>query len=121
MASHARPELQSQLDATDVPGPERTGRLVDVLLAEAVRCAASDVHLEPTHSAVEVRFRLDGVLHKVASLRRDLAPNVVARLKVLAELLTYRLDIPQEGRIANALGQPGLDMRVSTFPTIHGE
>src|SRR5688572_10172625 len=105
MASHARPELQPQLDALDVPGPERTGRLVDLLLEDAVRCSASDVHIEPTHSAVEVRFRLDGVLHKVASLRRDVAPNVVARLKVLAELLTYRLDIPQEGRIPAALGR----------------
>jgi general secretion pathway protein E len=121
MTVHARPELQGQLDALDVPGPERVGRLVDVLLADAVRCAASDVHLEPTHSALVVRFRLDGVLHTVASLRRDLAPNVAARLKVLAELLTYRLDIPQEGRIANALGRLGVDMRVSTFPTVHGE
>ena len=121
MLSHARPDLQPQLDALDVPGPERVGRLVDLILADAVRCAASDVHLEPTHSALTVRYRLDGVVHAVASLRRDLAPNVVARLKVLAELLTYRLDIPQEGRIANALGRLGVDMRVSTFPTIHGE
>jgi type II secretory ATPase GspE/PulE/Tfp pilus assembly ATPase PilB-like protein len=113
--------LQSQLDAIDLKGPERTSRLVDVILSEAVRVSASDVHIEPTHHTLEVRFRLDGVLHKVASLTRDLAANVVARLKVLAELLTYRQDIPQEGRFADGQRQYGVDMRISTFPTIHGE
>src|SRR5262245_64819047 len=100
MVTHLGGDVQRRIDALDLKGPERTGRLVDLILAEAVRRSASDVHLEPTHSALLVRYRIDGVLHGVASLRRDLAANVVARLKVLAELLTYRLDIPQEGRIA---------------------
>jgi type II secretory ATPase GspE/PulE/Tfp pilus assembly ATPase PilB-like protein len=121
MTLHNGPALQPQLDALAVPGPDQIGRLVDVILADAVRRSASDVHLEPTHSALEVRYRLDGVLHRSATLRRDLAPNVVARLKVLAELLTYRLDIPQEGRISSAGSPHGVDMRVSTFPTVHGE
>jgi type II secretory ATPase GspE/PulE/Tfp pilus assembly ATPase PilB-like protein len=94
---------------------------VDLILAEAVRHSASDVHFEPGYRAVEVRYRLDGVLQRVASLNRELAPNLVARLKVMAELLTYRLDIPQEGSIRQELNQTGADMRVSTFPTIHGE
>jgi type II secretory ATPase GspE/PulE/Tfp pilus assembly ATPase PilB-like protein len=94
---------------------------VDALLGEAVRRSASDVHLEPTHRALEVKYRLDGVLQPIASLPRELAPNVVARLKVLAELLTYRLDIPQEGRLQDAAERFGVDMRISTFPTIHGE
>ena len=59
-------ELQAQLEALDLAGPERTGRLVDTILTDAVRRAASDVHIEPTHRAVEVRYRLDGVLHPVA-------------------------------------------------------
>ncbi len=121
MSSHERQRLQPRMDALDVTGPDRIGRLVDLILSEALHCAASDVHLEPGHATLEVRFRIDGVLQSVAVLTRELAPNLVARLKVLAELLTYRLDIPQEGRIANALGRPGVDMRVSTFPTIHGE
>jgi type II secretory ATPase GspE/PulE/Tfp pilus assembly ATPase PilB-like protein len=113
--------LQGQLDALPSGGPERTGRLVDLILSDAARRFASDVHLEPTHRSVEVRFRLDGVLQPVASLSRELAPNLVARLKVLAELLTYRQDIPQEGAIRDAQERAGADMRVSTFPTIHGE
>ena len=111
--------LQSQLDALDAHSIERTGKLVDLVLTEAIRRGASDVHFEPTHHTLEIRFRLDGVLHRVAHLNRDLAVNVVARLKVLAELLTYRQDIPQEGRLSH--DQYGVDMRVSTFPTIHGE
>jgi type II secretory ATPase GspE/PulE/Tfp pilus assembly ATPase PilB-like protein len=121
MAPRAQTELQTQLDALMQAGPERASRLVETILRDAVRRGASDVHLEPTHSAIEVRYRLDGVLHPVAALDRELAPNLVARLKVLAELLTYRVDIPQEGSIREAAGGYGVEMRVSTFPTIHGE
>lgn len=114
-------DLQAQLDQLTRAGPERATRLVERILREAVRRGASDVHLEPTHNAVAVRYRLDGVLHPVAVLDRELAPNLVARLKVLAELLTYRVDIPQEGSIRDSAGGYGVEMRVSTFPTIHGE
>ncbi len=106
-------------------GPEQIGQIVDVILAEAVRCQASDVHFEPTQRdslvSMSVRFRIDGVLQHAARLSMDIAANIVARLKVLADLLTYRIDVPQEGRLASAMGKFGVDMRVSTFPTIHGE
>ena len=113
--------LQSQIGALDLKSPERTGNLVDLILAAAVRFSASDIHFEPTHASLEIRYRLDGVLHRVAVLNRDQAANVVARLKVMAELLTYRQDVPQEGRLSQGQKQFGVDMRVSTFPTIHGE
>jgi type II secretory ATPase GspE/PulE/Tfp pilus assembly ATPase PilB-like protein len=121
MSGSAVPTLQSQLDAVERGTPERAPRLIDLILTEAVRRGASDVHFEPTHRAIEVRFRLDGVLQPAATLGRELAPNLVARLKVMAELLTYRVDVPQEGSIRQALSRHGTDMRVSTFPTIHGE
>jgi type II secretory ATPase GspE/PulE/Tfp pilus assembly ATPase PilB-like protein len=121
LSTLSRTDLQARLDALDRGAPERVSTLVQLVLDEAVRRAASDVHFEPTHRALEVRFRLDGVLQHAATLSRDLAPNVIARLKVLAELLTYRLDIPQEGSIRDAAVRHAADMRVSTFPTIHGE
>jgi type II secretory ATPase GspE/PulE/Tfp pilus assembly ATPase PilB-like protein len=121
MPPHVGSDLQAQIDALHIGGHDRVARLVDLVLGEAVRRSASDVHFEPTHRAVEVRYRLDGVLHRTASLSRELAPNIVARLKVLADLLTYRLDIPQEGRLREATKTYGVDMRVSTFPTVHGE
>jgi type II secretory ATPase GspE/PulE/Tfp pilus assembly ATPase PilB-like protein len=121
MTLRAANPLQSQIDLLDPTRPERTSQLVDLILADAISRSASDVHFEPTHRSVEVRYRIDGVLQGAAMLTRELAPNVVARLKVKAELLTYRLDIPQEGRIQDSINQHGVEMRVSTFPTIHGE
>src|SRR3954451_13480013 len=99
MSAGLQSDVQRALDALDRGRPEATPQLVDALLTEAVRRGASDVHLEPTHRSLEVRFRLDGVLHLAASLRKELTPNLIARLKVLAELLTYRTDVPQEGRL----------------------
>lgn len=97
--------------------------LVDDLLGTAVKCGASDIHFEPRDTRLEVRFRLDGVLSTVESLPKALSDNVIARLKVLGGLLTYRNDIPQEGRIETKLGQNGqvTDQRLAIFPTIHGQ
>ncbi len=113
--------LQSKLDTLHGPRAECAAPAVDLVLTEAVQRGVSDIHFEPTPQGVEIRFRLDGVLQPAGSLPADLAPNLVARLKVLAELLTYRTDIPQEGSIRKAPGRNGAEMRVSTFPTIHGE
>lgn len=93
--------------------------IVETLLAAACEIGASDVHLQPSESSLDIRWRLDGVLQPAGTLPGTVAPNVIARLKVLADLLTYRLDVPQEGRLR---GVPGdAEMRVSTFPTLHGE
>src|SRR5262245_1068426 len=121
MSPQSTDDLQQRLARLDRAGPEKVGQVVSLILTDAVAKSASDVHFEPTHRALEVRYRLDGVLHTAATLHRDIAANVVARLKVLAELLTYRLDIPQEGRLVDAIKSFGVEMRVSTFPTIHGE
>lgn len=93
--------------------------VVDGLLEAARDRGASDLHIVPTETALDLSWRIDGVLQHVGQLPRRVAGNVVARLKVLAELLTYRTDVPQEGRIRS--GDSTLDMRVSTFPTLFGE
>lgn len=114
-------DLPATLAALDRNRADAVPQLVDAVLLEAVRQQASDVHFDPTHRDLVIRFRIDGVLHAVASRPRDLAPTVIARLKVLAELLTYRTDIPQEGRLHWPAAPAGGEMRLSTFPTIHGE
>lgn len=119
-AEAAAPELIApRLAALDPKQPQYVSEVVDALLAGARAAGSSDVHLQPTPDALEIRWRLDGVLHEAARLSAAIAPNVIARLKVLAELLTYRTDVPQEGRIRAAPG--ALETRVSTFPTLHGE
>ncbi|MFH1719477.1 MAG: GspE/PulE family protein [Planctomycetota bacterium] len=97
--------------------------LVDELLAKAVECGASDIHFEPTGTDLAVKFRLDGVLSTIEGIPKSLAENVIARLKVLGGLLTYRNDIPQEGRIevGNGRDERIMDQRLAVFPTIHGQ
>ena len=99
--------------------PEYVSQLVDAVLAGARNAGASDVHLLPGEDGLGMSWRVDGVLHAIDSLPRNLAPNIVARLKVLAQLLTYQTDVPQEGRIHQVEGDA--ETRVSTFPTIFGE
>lgn len=97
--------------------------LVDDLIAQAIQAEASDIHFEPTADSLVVKFRLDGVLNPVEGLPATLTDNVVARLKVLGGLLTYRNDIPQEGRleISGAPAEKVSDVRLAIFPTIHGQ
>jgi len=89
------------------------------VLAGAQESGASDVHFQPCADGLELRWRIDGVLQTVTRLAAKGSTNIVARLKVLADLLTYRTDVPQEGRIRGTAGE--VEMRVSTFPTLFGE
>jgi general secretion pathway protein E len=97
-------------------------RLVDDLLCTAVAHRASDIHVEPTAAGYELRYRLDGLLQPAKALDTAAGRSLVNRLMVLAHLLTYRQDIPQEGRASVTL--PGraapLDLRIAVMPTTHG-
>ena len=96
--------------------------LVEELLTKAVDIGASDVHFEPTGSELVIKFRLDGVLDAVESLPKAVSDNVISRLKVLGGLLTYRNDVPQEGRMEINNGHENVvDRRLSVFPTIYGQ
>ncbi len=121
MSSTVITALQSSITRLDRAKADYIPQLVDAVLREAVRQQASDVHFEPNLRDLEIRFRLDGVLQPAARIAKEATPNLIARLKVLAELLTYRTDIPQEGRLHWPAAPAGGEMRLSTFPTIHGE
>jgi type II secretory ATPase GspE/PulE/Tfp pilus assembly ATPase PilB-like protein len=93
--------------------------IVDALLAASATAGASDLHLLPTADGLRLSWRIDGVLQPLGNVSKNLASNVVTRLKVLARLLTYRTNVPQEGRIAATNGS--VEVRISTFPTLFGE
>ncbi|MFN9719299.1 MAG: GspE/PulE family protein [Planctomycetota bacterium] len=93
--------------------------LIRLILVEARRHRASDVHLVPTESGLTMQWRIDGVLHAVAGFDRELAGRMIARLKVICGLLTYRTDVPQEGRVSREHSTS--EIRVTTFPTLYGE
>ena len=104
--------------------PQQTADIpayVQATLATAVAERASDVHVEPQAGECEIRFRVDGLLRPHAVLPSDVGASVVTRLMVMAQLLTYRRDVPQEGRAAIALDMSAMiNIRVSIMPTTHG-
>jgi len=99
------------------------GGFADGVLVRAMEAGASDVHLEPIAGGYEVKFRVDGVLETVERVPEDVGRSAVLRLMVMAQLLTYRLDIPQEGRVRFGLpgdgGRP-VDLRLAVIPVAHG-
>ena len=111
--------VTARLPSGDPAQPNYVGDVISAILQLACEVRASDVHFTPNEAELTVSWRIDGVLQPVAAIPRRLAPNVAARLKVLAELLTYRTDVPQEGRLRES--DPDVEMRLSTFPTLYGE
>ena len=108
-----------------VAAGKKPSAIVQAILDEARGTGGvSDVHFEPVEDGLQLRFRLDGVLQPVAAAPAELAAPIIARLKVLAELATYRTDVPQDGSIrldgSHASGG-GTSLRLSTYPTVRGE
>jgi len=96
-------------------------RLVGSLLMDAVKRGASDIHFEPEHAFLRIRYRIDGVLQQIRSLHKSYWGGVAVRLKVVSGLDIAETRAPQDGRLnMNLCGRP-IDFRVSTHPTIHGE
>ena len=96
-------------------------RLINALLSEAIRESASDVHVETFEQELLVRFRVDGVLREVVRPKRQLAPLLVSRIKVMAKLDIAEKRVPQDGRISLRIGGREVGVRVSTMPSSAGE
>lgn len=111
--------LADELRRLDPACESYATRFVDRLLDEAVHQRASDLHLQPGPAGLEIRWRFDGVLRTLGVFSPGTVADVVTRLKVLAGLLTYRRDVPQEGRLREPRGS--VELRVSSFPSLHGE
>jgi type II secretory ATPase GspE/PulE/Tfp pilus assembly ATPase PilB-like protein len=95
--------------------------LVSCLVLDAVDSGASDIHIEPWESTIAVRIRLMGVLSELVHLPLDLMEKISGRLKVMADLISYETDIPQEGRAPADPALGGVELRISVFPTVRGE
>ncbi|MFA6014060.1 MAG: ATPase, T2SS/T4P/T4SS family [Gallionellaceae bacterium] len=96
-------------------------RLIDALLTEAVQQSASDIHFEPEHSFLRIRYRVDGVLRQVRSLHKSFWPAMVVRMKVMSGMNIAETRAPQDGRISLRLSGRPIDFRVASHPTTHGE
>lgn len=96
-------------------------RLINALLTEAVKKNASDIHIETFERRLVVRMRIDGVLREVVEPRRELAPLLISRIKVMSKLDIAEKRVPQDGRISLKLAGHEVDVRVSTMPSSNGE
>lgn len=96
-------------------------KLVSLVILEAFRNRASDIHLEPMAKKFRIRYRIDGVLHEVESPPKRLQAAIISRIKIMSNMSIAEKRLPQDGRIQiNVMGRD-LDLRVSTIPTNHGE
>ena len=96
-------------------------KLVNMVLADAIKKGASDLHWEPYEKVFRIRFRIDGVLHEMLAPPKRLEPAIISRLKIMSNLDISERRIPQDGRIKLRFGTREIDFRVSILPTIFGE
>lgn len=130
-AAEAMQQMREEAGLTaQVETPEEVGeigdesptiRLVNSIFERAYVENCSDIHFEPTEGDMTIRMRVDGELHKIMTIPRDLQDSVISRLKVMAKLDIVEKRIPQDGRIEMTLKDRDIDMRVNTLPTIYGE
>ena len=121
-------EDEEELDVADLEASADEApvvRLVNLILTDALKRAASDIHIEPYEKSFRVRFRVDGVLYEIMNPPMKLKDAITSRIKILAKLDIAEKRLPQDGRIKLKMkfqGKPKeLDYRVSTLPTLHGE
>jgi type IV pilus assembly protein PilB len=96
-------------------------RYVDLVLYQAIKEKASDIHFEPFEKDFKIRYRVDGALYEMAPPPVHLALPILSRVKVMANMNIAEKRIPQDGRIVKQVGEKQVDMRVSSLPTHHGE
>lgn len=119
-------DLAKRIAALAASGADGTAempvvRLLDRVLAEAVRADATDVHVRPGEIDLEIAYRVDGVLRSAHRLPSEVGIPLTTRIKVVSSLDLAERRLPQDGKVSVFLGGQNLDLRVSTMPTVHGE
>jgi type IV pilus assembly protein PilB len=102
-------------------GEQPVIRFVNLILADAIRKRASDIHLEPYEKVFRVRYRIDGVLHDVMAPPKQMEAAILSRVKIMANMDIAERRLPQDGRISVKFSSKEVDLRVSSLPTIFGE
>jgi len=120
-------EIIASIDKSKLAEMEKKGedapivKIVNYLIFQAVQLRASDIHIEPEKRLLNVRYRVDGMLHRHYSLSIDLAGAIISRIKIMSGLDIADKRLPQDGRIMMKIGNRDIDFRVSTCPTVYGE
>ncbi|MFN9993852.1 MAG: GspE/PulE family protein, partial [Phycisphaerales bacterium] len=111
-------DLDLLKDAADLP---EVVKLLNLVLLQAIKDRASDIHFEPFENEFKMRYRIDGVLYEMVPPPKQLGPAIISRVKVMANLDIAERRLPQDGRIELKLAGMPVDLRVAILPTIHGE
>ncbi len=114
-------EVASSEDLLDVVNRPPVIRLVNDILFRALQMRASDIHIHPYETKIQIRYRIDGILYDTLTLNRNVLSLVISRIKVMAGMDIAERRMPQDGRCSVRLGQREIDLRVSTVPTSYGE
>ena len=109
--------VQLQASAKEAP----VVKLVHSIIADAVNRGASDIHFDPRRDAMQVRYRVDGVMVDSTTVPNNLVPGIISRIKIMAELDIAERRVPQDGRVALEVDDRHIDIRIATLPVIRGE
>jgi len=121
-ASETISETEDEIDhLKDLAQEKGIIRLVNLIIENAVKDRASDIHIEPSEEVLRIRYRIDGVLYDRETLPLRMHPAIASRIKLLAGMNIAERRLPQDGRIEGTFAEREIDIRVSTIPTIHGE
>jgi type IV pilus assembly protein PilB len=108
-------------DIEKMAGQSPVIKFVNYLISNAIREGASDIHIEPKNKVTKVRYRIDGVLFETTQSSLKMHPAIVSRIKIMANLDISERRLPQDGKVKVTVGGRGVDLRISTLPTNHGE
>jgi len=114
-------EIERTGDLLDDTSDAPVIKLVNLMMSQAVKDLASDIHIEPTKDRVKIRFRIDGVLYDRLSPPKHIQSALISRIKIMAEMNIAEKRLPQDGRIEIKMAEKNVDIRVSTIPTSFGE
>ncbi len=114
-------EIEEAADLLDDTSDAPIIKLVNLVLAQAIKDRASDIHIEPYTNSLKIRYRIDGMLYNLLNLPRRIQSPLVSRIKIMAKLNIAEKRLPQDGRIEVKIGEKSVDIRVSVIPTAFGE
>ncbi|MCA9298080.1 MAG: Flp pilus assembly complex ATPase component TadA [Phycisphaerales bacterium] len=108
-------------EVLEAAGDNQVVKLLNLVLLQAIRDRASDIHFEPFENEFKMRYRIDGVLYEMVPPPKHLGPAITSRVKVMSNLDIAERRLPQDGRIELTVGGNPIDLRVAVLPTMHGE
>jgi general secretion pathway protein E len=114
-------EIKETGDLLDDTSDAPIIKLVNLMLSQAVKSGASDIHIEPTQKQVRIRSRVDGILYDMLSPPKHIQPALISRIKIMADMNIAEKRLPQDGRIEIKIADKSIDIRVSTIPIAFGE